>query len=490
MSPGGQNLTLIANATGTVMLFENVGASTRLGALTIAGGISGLTLGSGVTSIRANSFTVGGTVPTTLQNTAALTIDTSANSNGSIAFGGTITGTSVGVQALALTAGSAGTVALSGNVGATRLGAFTVGTGTGGFLIGSDVTSIQANSFTVGESVSITLQNSATLTIDTSSSNGNIAFGGTINGVAPNDQDLTLNPGTGSIVLTGAIGSNVALRDITIPNATNVTASAITATSLTQSAGVGTTLFNDALSMSSDISLTGNNFTFDAPVTANNVSIANLGLLTIAAAADMTLSGSFNQSVGFVQTAGDITTNGQDILFGGGVALTGDVTLDTGGMSGAIQFTGAVNEGFNLILNGGSIAFLQAVGGTPLVSLAANAAGTIDIYGNQTVSSGPMLYTGEVVLHGNSITLTDSGMNGIEFSLPSGSSGANAISGNTNLTLSAPSSSILVNGGIDLSGSGGVTGKNLTTTTGTSFSVTEISIFRAAMQLRAWREAV
>ncbi len=197
-----------------------------------------------------------------------------------------------------------------------------------------------------------------------------------------------------------------------------------------------------------------------------------MGLLTIAAAADMTLSGSFNQSVGLVQTAGNITTSGQNILFGGGVTLTGDVTLDTGGMSGAINFTGTVNGGFNLVLNGGSIAFFQAVGGTPLVSLEASAAGIIDIYGNQTVSSGPMLYTGEVVLHGNSITLTDSGMNGMEFSLPSGSSATNAISGNTNLTLSASSSSIAVNGGIDLSGSGGVTGKNLTATAGTSFSAT------------------
>ncbi len=186
----------------------------------------------------------------------------------------------------------------------------------------------------------------------------------------------------------------------------------------------------------------------------------------------MTLSGSFAQTIGLVQTAGDITTSGQGIAFGGGITLTGNVTFDTGGVSGTIDFGGTIDGGFRLVLNGGAIAFFQAVGGTPLVSLEANATGIIDIYGNQTVSSGPMLYTGEVVLHGNSITLTDSGMNGMEFSLPSGSSATNAISGNTNLTLSAPSSSIVVNGGIDLSGSGGVTGKNLTATAGTSFSVT------------------
>ncbi len=385
---GAQNLTLTANMAGTVTLTNNVGTTVRLGGLTISGGASGLTLSSAITSIQASSFTVGGTVPTTLQNGSLLTIDTLGG--GSIAFGGTITGTSVGAQALTLTANGSGSVTLSGNVGATRLGAFAIGAGTGSLSIGTGVTSIQANSFSTPASAATTLNNSGTLTINTSGNNGTITLAGPVDGAASHTQALTFNPGIGNIVLTGAIGSSVPLGIITITNATNVTANGISAASLTQNAGLGTTTFNGLMSMTSDITLTGNNFTFNAPVlTANNVNIANLGLLTIAAAGDMTLNGSFTQSTGLVQTAGDIATDGQNIAFGGGVTLTGNVVLNTGGILGTITFNGTVDGGQNLQLNAGDIVFAQVVGGNPLNSLQATAAGTIDIYGNQTVSNGP-----------------------------------------------------------------------------------------------------
>src|SRR5258706_15784907 len=65
---------------------------------------------------------------------------------------------------------------------------------------------------------------------------------------AANVEKLTLNAGTaGNALFTGAVGTT-RLGDLTITNANNVTESAgITARSLTQSAGQGTTLLTGAV---------------------------------------------------------------------------------------------------------------------------------------------------------------------------------------------------------------------------------------------------
>ena len=81
------------------------------------------------------------------------------------------------------------------------------------------------------------------------------------------------------------------------------------------------------------------NFTFDnavnTGVAGGGVTVANTGVLTIAALADMTLDGAFDQSGGgTVSTAGDITTTADAIAFTDPVTLIDNVLVDSPGGGG------------------------------------------------------------------------------------------------------------------------------------------------------------
>ena len=266
-------------------------------------------------------------------------------------------------------------------------------------------------------------------------------------------ETLTLNSGTSGSITLGAVGQGVALDAVTITNANSVTTGPITAASLTQLEGGGTTTFDGVLTMTSDISLTGNAFAINQPVAAAiNVTIDNAGLLAIDAIGDMDLTGFFLQNgAGLVHTGGNIVTTSGDITFDSGVTLRGPLDLHT---PNDIIFGSAINGGFDLVLIADNIT-LHDIGTTSaLNSLRAIASGTIAIGSTQIVSSGPMVYDGAVVLTDNS-AFTDTGANGITFT--------STITGNHNLAITANSSSITVSGDVDLSGTGGSPGGNLTT---------------------------
>jgi hypothetical protein len=441
-----EELTLNAG-TGTIVLSGAIGSTIPLGDFTIA---SASTLANAIefgSNISAKSFSITTASPVTL--TGASIINTSSG-NGPIFFPSTIDG----AFALTLTPGS-GLVTFSANIGdTTPLGALTISAGSSGLTIGSSVTDIAAASFATLGSVPTTL-NGAALTIDTSASNGAIAFGGAVNGAS----NLTLSPGSGSVTFSSAIGNTTPLSAILIDNATNVTASSsIAAASFTQTAGTGTTLFSGALSTTGDISVTTNIVTLNAPVlTANNVTIVNAGLLTISSAGFMNLDGYFLQSgAGVVHTAGNIVTANQPITFTRAVTLTGNVNLNTNGTApGDITFGNKIDGPYNLVLNADQISFGGAVGTTPLSSIQATATGTITTAGNHTVASGPMIYNGSVILT-EDIQFYDAGLQPMTFS--------SSITGNFNLTLLAPSTQITVGGDVDLSGSSGSIGRNLSAT--------------------------
>ncbi len=240
-----------------------------------------------------------------------MTINTSAS--GSIAFGGTITGTGAGAQALTLTANSAGTVTLSGNVGATRLGAFAIGAGTGGLSIGTGVTSIAANSFTVNGTVPTTLNNTAPLTINTSvNAGGSIAFGGAITGANPNAQALTLAAnGTGSVTFGGTVGQLTPLGALTITSA-KTTANAvniggnITASAFTIMTASPVTLTNSSII---DVSSTGGgSLLFPSTIDGTNAGVQAL-TLTPNATGTVTLAGNVGTNVrlGAMTIAGGVS---------------------------------------------------------------------------------------------------------------------------------------------------------------------------------------
>ena len=216
-------------------------------------------------------------------------------------------------------------------------------------ITGADNASITLNGSTILNANITTADQDITLNGDVSVGNtvllstgdtggGNININGTVNGTSSGTQSLALSAGSGDITFTGAVGST-SLENLTINNARDVTATgSINALSITQTAGTGTSTFNETLTANS-INLAGNNFNLNGAIntTVDGVTIANTGQLTLGSAADMNLAGAFLQNgLGAVSTAGDITTTNANITFNGPVTQTGDVALTAG--TGTIAF--------------------------------------------------------------------------------------------------------------------------------------------------------
>ncbi|MCL1472465.1 hypothetical protein LAY57_17515, partial [Argonema antarcticum A004/B2] len=216
----------------------------------------------------------------------------------------------------------------------------------------------------------ITINGNTSIGNNVNLSTGNQGDGDiTINGEIDGNGNLTLEAGSGNIILNGDIGSNNRFGNLTVNSAKNVQTGAITAASITQKAGTGTTIFQGPIdtNSSSGVNLKGNNFTFISPVTASKsggVTINNSGTLNIVASADINLDGVFNQNgTGSVFTAGDITTTKYDIKFSGPVTLNGNVNFNLG--TATISFGSTLSAGDNpLILTAGEIDFAGAVSGT------------------------------------------------------------------------------------------------------------------------------
>ena len=225
-----------------------------------------------------------------------------------------------------------------------------------------------------------------TLTTDTvlSSTSGSITFANTLNGTVAGLQALGLTAGTGgNVVFTGAVGGDTRLGAITISSANDVTAAAITAASLTQTTGQGTTTLNglqnyntaaglnvvtDTISLQNAVTTTlGGVVTLNA----NNSGGAAAGTLTIAALGDITSDGAVNLTgANEISTAGDVTTTGDLVNYNSATTLTGGVLVNsTSGSAtgGAITFGSTLNGAQSLGLTagtGGNVVFTGAVGGT------------------------------------------------------------------------------------------------------------------------------
>lgn len=261
-------------------------------------------------------------------------------------------------------------------------------TGTGNASITlTGPTTLNAGITTAGQDITIngnTLLGSD-IALDTgATSGGNITINGTIDG----SQDLTLTTGSGNILLRDAIGSSTRLGDLLITSANNVTANAITASSLTQKAGTGTTTFNGAIQTNAQggIGLNGTNFAINGPVNTTNgggFTVTNAG--TLAIAADLTLDGAFQQNgLGAVSLASNITTANKDISFTGPLSLDGNVTFNVG--TAGLSFGSLAVGGNSLTLTAGEIDFTggsNSVTGTgDLVLQQASASQAIEIAGS------------------------------------------------------------------------------------------------------------
>ena len=400
------NLTV--TSTGAVILNGAIG--TNIGAVSVSSNPSSLNVNSTITGSGAIALTAGaGGITTATYSVTDATISSTASSvslttssGGNINLNSpidTIGGTTVALNSAGiLIIGVDGDITSDGNVGLT---------GTSGIQTSGSVAT-SADAVTFSSATTLT----GTLNVNTGSTGGNITFSSTVTGAG---QNLNLTAGTaGNVVFTGAVGA-ARLGAITINSANDVTAAAITAASLVQTTGQGTTTFsgvqnyntatglnvvtdtialNQAVNTTAGgivtlnandlggavagtltigasgiinsagaVTLTGaTGLTQNAAVTTSDGGVvtidAGTGTLTIAAAGDITSGGAVNlTATSGISTAGNVTTNGNLVNYNSATTLTGAVLVDTTSAGGST--TGATVT-FGSTLDGGSTLGLTA----------------------------------------------------------------------------------------------------------------------------------
>ncbi|MFH1043834.1 MAG: hypothetical protein V1796_01955, partial [Pseudomonadota bacterium] len=450
----GNSLTLAAPVSGDIAFNQ---AASNLSALTVTSG---------------RNFSTAATAPITVGSGGmSVTVD------GTTTINSTITTSSSG----GVTFVNGGLLTLNADINSD--GAVTQN-GAGAVTIDTDRT-ITTTADAVSFARDVTLaRNSGTglLTINTTSGNAagaNITFSAKLDGSTSGAEPVTLNAGTGGNILftgvVGAAGAGSRLGAINITNANNVTESAgITAASLTQAAGQGTTTFNAAVNTNTvtGVNLTGNAQTVNAGVTTTGngiVTFSNAGLLTLNA--DINSDGAVTQNGAgavTINTDRTITTTADAVGFATNVTLaktggTGLLTINTtsGNAAGAnVTFsnmlTGTTNSAENLIItagSGGGVTFNGTVGTTRL--------GDVNISQARDVT---------VQSSFNAKTLTQSqGATGAPSTTPSAGittiNGAVDTTGNTRLATS---------GALNISGTASITagaGSTVTLTTGNDMTL-------------------
>ncbi len=437
------NLTL--NSTGTTRFNSTVSAASLT---TDAGGTT--VLNGNIATAGAQQF----------NDAVQLAGDVILSSNNStLTFNNTLDGTAPGVQMLEVASGS-GNITFNGALGnIIQLGAVTVNSsGTTSFnstVNAASLTTDAGGITEIGGDISTTgtqtYNDALVLTgaVTFNTSNSDITFNNTLSGSA-GSENLTLNSGSGNITANGALTSLGAVT----ANSTGIARfnSTVNAASLTTDAGgstqiggdistTGTQTYNDALLLTgavtfntgnSDITfnntlsgLTGSeNLTLNSGsgnITANGA-LASLGTV----AANSAGIARFNSTVtvnSLSTDVGGITEIKDNIAASGTISLldainfAGDILINSS--AGDITFGSTLDGSHNLTVNAGSgnITFSGALGSTsPLTSLTATSAGSINLGGNITASGAAgIAFKGNVNLIGNSTLDTRAGNGSINF---------------------------------------------------------------------------
>ena len=245
---------------------------------------------------------------------------------------------------------------------------------------------------------------------------GNITFQQTVDNETGETNDLTLDA-TGNITFMGNAGMNEELDVLTIVSATQAD-------------------FDGTVELVGNLDITAGAVSFDQAVTTTGggtVEITNSGLLTIAAAADFNVDGTWTQNgAGAVNLAGDVTTTGDAVSFATAVTLTDNVTINTtgGGNAGGANVTFAstldssLNDGRTLAITAGTagiVTFAGAVGGaaagselgtlTIVGAIQADFDNTVELVGNLDVTAGAVSFDQAVTTtNGGTVEITNSGL--------------------------------------------------------------------------------
>ncbi|MFN5625250.1 MAG: beta strand repeat-containing protein, partial [Planctomyces sp.] len=397
---GTQKLTLIAGS-GRISFDASVGDTDPLSSLQITSAADVTFSGT----VDANALTqLAGTGTTTFSDTVILT------------GGLNLTGTHFSI---------AGRVEAGGAIAVTNTGALTT-TSDGSLVsadsfaqVGTGSSSIGANITTAGD---LSFASAVTLTADValnSRNAGSISFGGTLDG----PFDLTLTAGGEDVSFLGFVGASAKLADISIVSANDVTvASILRATTFTQTAGTGTTLFSGATTLDGELDYAGNNLTVNAAFTSGAaITVNNTGTFSTGTSGDIVLVGNFAQtgigesSLGGDIATGDGTTSASSISFATAITLTADVTLSTnsGSNNGDITVSSSVTgllSKLSLAAGTGNIQFDSAIDSVSLAGLLVSSAGQLTLNSALTVDSQGVDITAGTVSVNNTLRTLNSGM--------------------------------------------------------------------------------
>ena len=388
---------LTVNTAGTTTFGGALGGTAALTSLT-TDAAGGTTLGANVTTAGAQTYNDAMTL-----NTDVMLASTG---NGAVGFASTVNG------AHALTVNTGGVTRFGGAVGGTTALTSLTTDAAGSAALGASVTTAGAQTY----NDAVTLNTDVTLT---STGNGAIGFASTVNGA----HALTVNTG-GAATFGGAVGGTAMLSGLAATsgtfgaNALNINGNlsvATTAGGITQGGAFGVTGTSDFHAGGNAITLNNAGNSFGGAVGlfntgANNVSLANMGLLTLGNGAvgsgTLWLSGT-----GIVQAAGSsiteqtgagaVTLNagtGTLTLANNGNALTGAVTASGNGIS--IASIG--NLGIASLTDGTNGAVSLVAGGTLTLPATAIDTGT----GNLTLSSNGGTLSASAALSGANVSLS------------------------------------------------------------------------------------
>ncbi|HLP88092.1 MAG TPA: CHAT domain-containing protein, partial [Nostocaceae cyanobacterium] len=402
-------LMTIGSQTGSGTITVSSGASFDNSVQLRAGTINsnGITVTNGGLTLNANTTTLNGDIATTNG-------DVNINANNTATINGNINTSSgaVNINALATTLNN-------------------------------------ANITTVNDAITFSNNNQVTLSgsdVTLSSGNANITFGNTINGNA----NLTLNAGTGTVALNGAVGEATALNNFT-SNAQRTQVSSNIQT-------------NNDININSAVNLSGATYTFSS--SSGDITIQN----TINGNTDLTISANsgvidLQSAVGGTTALNSLTTNATNTEVGGNIITTNNIQfnspitlsqLDTEitSTNGDISFkniqgTTAGTNSLTVNATQGEVSFTSSLNSTEkLNNLIINTQTTnlpVDIN-----TSGNITFNSAVGLSGANVNITSDSGN-ISFEKP--------VNGQTNLSVNVNQSSGIINFKDDV---GETTGQALT----------------------------
>ena len=470
----GPNALTIDADSGNVELRGAVGGSSKLTSLTVDGGqidlVSVATTGAidiDGTNIDLNGSTYGsddGNVDfrAAVDLYTNVTVDSDNDNDGTagnITFHSTVNAATAGNQSLTLDAG-VGLVTLSGSAGgSSKLASLTVDGGqidlasvatTG--LIDIDGTNIDLNGSTYGSDdgnvdfrAAVDLHTSVTVDSDNDNDGtaGNITFHSTVDAANEGTQSLTLDAGSGSVALLGAVGGTTRLSSLTVSGgqidlntvattgAIDITGTNIDLNGSTYESDDGDIRFAGPVDLHTDVSVDSDkdddtadgNITFTSTIDAATRGAQSLtldadtGTITIEGAIggttalrDLTTNGGMVELKGGFTLTGDFEVPGAITLgegaynsananYGGPVTLSGNVTMTSSGNAGdGITFGSTITGTYSLVLNAGDgTVTISGEAGTedsPLASLTVNA-GSISL--NSVRTTGAITLTGTTI---------------------------------------------------------------------------------------------